>query len=46
VTVVAQDGSILLLRLSGPVASLVSGLGLESVATPVGSVVATLGSNV
>ncbi|KAJ5183561.1 hypothetical protein N7492_001177 [Penicillium capsulatum] len=45
VTVVGADGGALLVSLSGPVAGLVSGLGLPNVGVPVGTVVATLGKN-
>lgn len=44
-TVVGQDGSFLLIQLSSDVASLLTGLGLPSLGTSVGSVVATLGQN-
>ncbi|KAJ6171124.1 hypothetical protein N7470_000191 [Penicillium chermesinum] len=44
-TVVHKDGSALLIKLSPEVAQLVTGLGLPSVATPVGAVVQTLGEN-
>ncbi|OOF93039.1 hypothetical protein ASPCADRAFT_209673 [Aspergillus carbonarius ITEM 5010] len=44
-TVVGQDGSYLLIQLSPNIASLLSGLGLPSLGTSVGSIVATLGQN-
>ncbi|PYH98037.1 hypothetical protein BO71DRAFT_89409 [Aspergillus ellipticus CBS 707.79] len=44
-TVVGQDGSYLLIQLSPDVAGLLSGLGLPSVGTSVGSVVNTVGEN-
>ncbi|KAL3476076.1 hypothetical protein BJX99DRAFT_228479 [Aspergillus californicus] len=44
-TVVGDGGSLLLIELSSGVASLLSGLGLPSLGTSVGSVVATLGKN-
>ncbi|KAL2865717.1 uncharacterized protein BJX67DRAFT_173497 [Aspergillus lucknowensis] len=46
ITVVGKDGSALLIKLSSPVAALLSGLGLAGVGTSVGSIVATLGNNV
>jgi hypothetical protein len=44
-TVTQKDGSALLIKLSPEVAALVTGLGLPSVGTPVGSIVSTVGSN-
>ncbi|KAE8168260.1 hypothetical protein BDV40DRAFT_310139 [Aspergillus tamarii] len=44
-TVVAQDGSFLLIRLSPNVAGLLASLSLPALGTAVGSVVATLGAN-
>ncbi|KAB8078833.1 hypothetical protein BDV29DRAFT_201583 [Aspergillus leporis] len=44
-TVVGQDGSLLLIQLSPSVAGLLTGLGLPAVGTSVGTVVATLGDN-
>jgi len=44
-TVTQKDGSALLIKLSPEVAALVTGLGLPSVGTPVGSIVTTVGSN-
>ncbi|KAL5343011.1 hypothetical protein BJX70DRAFT_244016 [Aspergillus crustosus] len=44
-TVVGTDGGLLLIELAPGLASLLSGLGLPSVGTPVGEVVATVGSN-
>ncbi|OGM40944.1 hypothetical protein ABOM_010345 [Aspergillus bombycis] len=44
-TVVAQDGSFLLIKLSPDVAGLLTGLGLPALGTSVGSVVATLGAS-
>ncbi|KAF7595667.1 hypothetical protein BBP40_005111 [Aspergillus hancockii] len=44
-TVVGQDGSLLLIQLSPDVAGLLTGLGLPALGTSVGSVVATLGEN-
>jgi len=45
-TVIGDGTSVLLIQLSGPVAALVSGLGLPAVGIPVGTVVATLGQNI
>lgn len=45
VTVVGADGGALLISLSPEVAGLVSGLGLPTVGVPVGTVVATIGTN-
>jgi hypothetical protein len=44
-TVVAQDGGLLLVQLAPSIASLVAGLGLPGVGVSVGTVVATLGAN-
>ncbi|RAH39975.1 uncharacterized protein BO95DRAFT_33695 [Aspergillus brunneoviolaceus CBS 621.78] len=44
-TVVGQDGGVLLIQLDPSVTALVSGLGLPGVGTPVGTVVGTLGQN-
>ncbi|KAE8154495.1 hypothetical protein BDV25DRAFT_135929 [Aspergillus avenaceus] len=44
-TVVGQDGSFLLIKLSSDVAGLLTGLGLPALGTSVGNVVATLGSS-
>ncbi|PWY79300.1 hypothetical protein BO70DRAFT_338547 [Aspergillus heteromorphus CBS 117.55] len=44
-TVVGQDGGALLIQLDPDVTGLVSGLGLPGVGVPVGSVLATVGSN-
>ncbi|KAK4113000.1 hypothetical protein N656DRAFT_778510 [Canariomyces notabilis] len=44
-TVVGQDGGLLLVQLAPSVASLVAGLGLPGVGVSVGTVVATLGAN-
>ncbi|KAB8235783.1 uncharacterized protein BDW43DRAFT_309113 [Aspergillus alliaceus] len=44
-TVVAQDGSLLLIKLSPDIAGLLSGVGLPALGTSVGSVVATLGAS-
>jgi hypothetical protein len=44
-TVTGDDGQDLLIKLSPEVFSLVAGLGLPSVGTPVGAVVATIGKN-
>ncbi|KAJ5125538.1 hypothetical protein N7526_007715 [Penicillium atrosanguineum] len=44
-TITGDDGQDLLIKLSPEVVSLVSGLGLPTVGTPVGAVVATVGKN-
>lgn len=44
-TVVGDDGQALLIRLSGPVASLLVGLGLPGPGAAVGNVVSTVGQN-
>ncbi|KAJ5662267.1 uncharacterized protein N7477_009883 [Penicillium maclennaniae] len=44
-TITGEDGQDLLVKLSPEVVSLVSGLGLPTVGTPVGAVVATVGKN-
>ncbi|KAJ5089410.1 hypothetical protein N7532_008094 [Penicillium argentinense] len=44
-TVTGKDGDALLIKLSPEVAQLVTGLGLPSIATPLGSVVETLGES-
>ncbi|KAE8376920.1 hypothetical protein BDV26DRAFT_305338 [Aspergillus bertholletiae] len=44
-TVVAPDGSFLLIQLSSDVAGLLNGLGLPALGTSVGSVVATIGAS-
>lgn len=44
-TVVSEDGDVLLIKLSTEVAGLLSGVSLPGVGIPVGSIVATLGEN-
>ncbi|OJJ44402.1 hypothetical protein ASPZODRAFT_47295, partial [Penicilliopsis zonata CBS 506.65] len=45
VSVVDTDGSALLVKLSGPVVSLVVTVGLPSISTPIGTIVKTAGTN-